>query len=344
MANDAKYMLRAVELAKKAWGRTSPNPLVGAVVVRKGKIIGEGFHTRAGEPHAESNALRDAEARGGRVAGSTLYVNLEPCSTYGRMPPCVKAIMAAKVGRVVIGSLDPNPAHSGRGVKILRDAGIEVVTGVERAVCEELNLPFFKWITTGKPWVMLKMATTLDGRIATASGESRWITGPEARARVQELRRRADAILVGGETVRLDRPELRVREPADWPCQPRRFVASSSMTKEDLRQYFPEEDLPELVTLDGVAGWNEFLLWLGKQEVNALLIEGGGRLAGSAIRAGVVDYVEFHIAPKILGGEHSRCAVGGEDPATLKEALQLERIRVVRYGDDTAISGYRKRG
>ena len=144
MANDAKYMLRAVELAKKAWGRTSPNPLVGAVVVRKGKIIGEGFHTRAGEPHAESNALRDAEARGGRVAGSTLYVNLEPCSTYGRMPPCVKAIMAAKVGRVVIGSLDPNPAHSGRGVKILRDAGIEVVTGVERAVCEELNLPFFK--------------------------------------------------------------------------------------------------------------------------------------------------------------------------------------------------------
>ncbi len=319
---------------------TAPNPLVGAVVVRHGEVVGEGFHARAGEPHAEVNAVRDARRRVKDFTAATLYVNLEPCSTSGRTPPCVDAIIEAGLRRVVIGALDPNPLHAGRGVMMLRDAGVEVKTGVERAVCEELNLPFFKWVTTGVPLVMLKMATTLDGKIATASGESRWITGAEARARVQCLRRRADAILVGAGTVRADRPELRVREPSDWPCQPRRFVASTSMSAEELRRYFPDGDSPEVVALRDDDEWSGFLRSLGGQDVNTLLIEGGGKLAASALHAGVVDYVEFHIAPMILGGEHGRCPVAGRDPAALSDALRLERVRVARYGDDVAISGY----
>lgn len=343
MANDAKYMLRALELAKLAWGRTAPNPMVGAVIVRNGKIIGEGYHHAAGQPHAEPNAIRDALEHGRKLDGATLYVNLEPCSTYGRMPPCTRSILQTPIKNVVIGSLDPNPVHAGRGAAILRDAGLKVKTGVELAACEELNQPFFKWITTGKPWVMLKMAMTLDGRIATAAGESKYITGPEARERVQELRQLAGAILVGGRTMRLDRPSLTVRNVPDWPKQPKRFVASRTMTKAELAKlYGSEENLPEIVTLENRAGWEEFLGYLGKQEVLMLLIEGGGELAGQALAHGLVDMVEFHIAPKILGGNAAPVVGGALNPAKLLEAIELERVRTVRYGADTAISGYLK--
>ena len=207
MSEDSEYMLEALSLARMGWGLTNPNPMVGCVIVKDGEVIGRGFHHRAGEAHAEINALRDAESRQRDCRGATLYVTLEPCSSYGRTPPCTEAITASGIGKVVIGAMDPNPKHAGRGVEILRGHGIEVVCGVESSACWELNRHFFRWITSGKPFVRLKMAMTLDGKIATAEGDSKWVTGIEARRRVQQLRRLADAVMVGGNTLRLDKPQ-----------------------------------------------------------------------------------------------------------------------------------------
>ncbi len=332
---DARWMRRAAELARQAWGLTSPNPLVGAVLLRDGEVVGEGYHHRAGQPHAEIEALR---AAGDRARGATLYVTLEPCSTTGRTPPCTEAICAAGIARVVIGMIDPNPAHAGRGVDLLRAAGIEVETGVETELCAGLNRAFCCWITTGKPWVLLKMAMTLDGKIATASGESKWITGPAARSRVQELRRWCDAIMVSAETVRQDRPGLVVREPADWPRQPRKIVACRRTRPEEIARFFPGEEV-RCVTLTDADSWERFLHELGREQVTALLLEGGGELAAAALQHGAVDEVEFHLAPKLLCGRHSRPVTGGEDPDSLAEALQLEQLQIRRYGADLAISG-----
>lgn len=335
MTDDARWMRRAVTLARRAWGMTAPNPLVGAVVVRNGVKLGEGWHHRAGLPHAEIEALRQLRKP---AAGATIYVTLEPCSTTGRTGPCTEAILQAKLARVVIGSLDPNPAHAGRGVEILRRAGLEVVTGVEETRCAELNRAFFRWIVHKTPWVLLKMAITLDGKIATASGESQWITGPAARARVQELRRWADAILVGAETVRRDHPGLVVRTPADWPCQPRRLVACSPESAAEIRAAFPDGNAT-CVNLPDTAAWHTLLRDLGRDGVTALLIEGGGELAASALHAGAIDEVEFHIAPKILGGRNSRTAVGGDNPLHLAAAWNLGNLKFARYGRDVALSG-----
>ena len=336
---DQKFMLEALALARMGWGLTSPNPMVGAVIVRDGEIIGRGYHCKAGEPHAEINALIDVEKHGLDSKGATIYVTLEPCSTVGRTPACTDAIRAAGLSRVVIGSLDPNPKHAGRGVQVLEEAGIQVAVGVERAACSEINRPFFKWITTGRPFVILKMAMTLDGKIATAAGESKWITGPDARRRVQQLRRLSDAIMVGGETVRQDRPLLTVREPDSWPCQPLRLIASRSMDEEELEEYFPDGNA-ELVRLESGEDWGRLLDELGKREITCLLIEGGGELAASALEARAVDYVEFHIAPKLLGGRDSRPVLGGDDPDSMALAQQLHRVKVTHYGEDIAISGY----
>ncbi|MBR1951635.1 MAG: bifunctional diaminohydroxyphosphoribosylaminopyrimidine deaminase/5-amino-6-(5-phosphoribosylamino)uracil reductase RibD [Lentisphaeria bacterium] len=337
MTSDSGYMRRALELAERACGMTNPNPMVGAVLVRDGKIIGEGYHHRAGEAHAEVNAFADAEKRGESTEGSTLYVTLEPCSSYGRTPPCTERILNSGVKRVVIGCLDPNPKHNGKAVAILEKAGISVSSGVEEAACFQLNRAFFCWISTGKPWVVLKMATTLDGKTAAPSGDSFWVTGELARARVQELRRMSDAIMVGANTVRLDHPKLNVRIPESWPRQPLRLVASGSMTEDELATYFPDGNA-ELAD-PASEGWENFLLRLGKRKIMMLLLEGGAELAGSALSAGAVDHVEFHIAPKILGGRNSHPAVGGEDPGKMLDALALENVKVSRYGDDVAVSG-----
>lgn len=331
-----EYMDEAIALALKAWGMTSPNPLVGAVIVKDGKVTGRGFHEQAGKPHAEINALADA---GQTSQKADLYVTLEPCSTYGRTPPCTDAIIRAGIGRVFIGSLDPNPAHAGRGVDILKNAGIEVVTGIEKAECDAINEAFFKWITAGIPFVILKMAITLDGKIATKDGQSKWITGPAARQRVQHLRQWSDAILVGGNTVRNDHPSLTVRDIPGWR-QPRRLVASKTLTLESLKSLLPEGRTPEIIHADSPAEWREEMRRLGSKNVTALLIEGGGELASSVLKAGIVDKVEFHIAPKILGGRDSRPVIGGENPLTLAEALALKNISVERAGRDIIVTGY----
>ena len=338
---DHIFMREAIALARMAWGRTTPNPMVGAVIVKDGVIVGRGFHCKAGEPHAEVNAFADAERHGREVEGGTLYVTLEPCSTAGRTPPCVDMIIARKIKRVVIACLDPNPAHCGRAVELLEDAGIEVSVGVENPEAMELNESFFKWITTKRPFVILKMAMTLDGKIATENGDSKYVTGPEARSRVQTLRRLADAIMVGGDTCRIDHPQLTVREPANWDRQPLRLIASGSMDEDELADFFPDGNA-EVVSLEEPEDWDKLLDDLGSRDIVTLMIEGGGELAASAIAAGAVDYVEFHIAPKLLGGRDSRPVLGGESPELMSLARKLYRISVEQYGEDIAVCGYTK--
>ena len=342
-AADARFMRRALALARRAWGRTSPNPMVGAVVVSPaGKIIGEGWHRQAGTPHAEVHAL---EAAGKKARGATLYVTLEPCSSHGRTPPCTDAILAAGVARVVAGCLDPNPKHAGRGIERLHEHGVDVTTGVEKDACLELNEAFFHWITTGRPFLLLKLGMTLDGRIATASGQSQWITCEEARACGQKLRQWADAILAGGETVRQDNPMLTVRTPQNWWFQPRKLFWSRRGPEafpRALRIWADPENPPIFLRAQTRTDWLAQLQQLGNKGITSILVEGGGELAANLLRAGVVDKIELFVAPKILGGCGSRPAVGGPDPATLAEALELEKMQVRQTGTDLRITGYPK--
>lgn len=336
MNSDSKYMSIAISLAKRAWGQTSPNPMVGAVIVKNDRIIGKGYHRQAGSPHAEINAIKSSK---GNIGNSTIYVTLEPCCTFGRTPPCTDAIMEAGIKRVVVGCLDPNPKHAGKGVNILKKAGIEVRVGIMEKECLQLNESFFRWITTGRPFVLLKMAMTLDGKIATMDGKSKWITGPAARRRVQKLRQWADAIMVGAETARTDRPSLTVREFRKIR-QPRRLIVSGKLTEEDALQLLGDGEKPEIISPSNRLEWLEELKRLGKEGVVSVLAEGGGELAASLLKAGIVDKVEFHIAPKILGGRNSRPVVGGDNPSDLAEAFNLQNTRMRKIGNDFCIIGY----
>lgn len=332
-AKDRYFMKRALALAKNALGYTSPNPIVGAVIVKNGRIIGSGWHHKAGAPHAESEAIRSLRSPG-MAKNATLYVTLEPCSSFGRTPPCCDAIIQLGFKRVVIGCPDPNPKHAGRGIGLLREYGIEVTCPVEEAACLELNKAFFKWITVNRPYVLLKMAETLDGRIATAGGSSRWITGDDAaRKRVRELRLWSDAILAGAETFRLDHPQLTARDDdGNVLKEPVRYVASHHAETIQGTPGF------KTVSLDGKSAWDHFLKGLGQKEILSLLIEGGGEVAASALHAGIVDEVEFHVAPKLLGGRNSRPCVGGDDPQTISEAIPLTRMNVHRLGKNLRIN------
>lgn len=334
-AEDRKYMKRALELARLAWGKTSPNPMVGAVVVKNGNIVGEGYHHKAGTPHAEVHALN---AAGANAKGATIYVTLEPCSTYGRTPPCTEAIKKAGIKRVVAATEDFNGKHAGNGFTILRDAGIEVKVGVCRKEAQELNKAFFSHIIRKRPYVLLKMAMTLDGKIATASGDSKWITGTAARQRVQELRRWCDAIMVGGETMRLDRPGLIVREPEDWQDQPQKIIFTRQDRSAVQKEFFPGDPAVMTAAPQNRAQWLELLNSLAEKNIMALLLEGGGELASSALQNKIVDEVEFHIAPKLLTGRNSRSVVGGSDPLKLAEALELDKFQVRRAGRDLILS------
>jgi diaminohydroxyphosphoribosylaminopyrimidine deaminase/5-amino-6-(5-phosphoribosylamino)uracil reductase len=293
MTRDEKFMMRAIGLAKRGEGLTRPNPPVGAVLVADGVVVAEGWHEKAGGPHAEVRCLQSAT---GDLKAATLYVTLEPCSTHGKTPPCTELILKKGVGRVVVSVVDRNPAHAGRGLEILEKAGIEVLSGVCGAEGRALIAPFEKFITTGMPYVTLKLASTLDGRIADREGNSKWITGPEARERVQEMRRRADAIMVGAATVRADNPSLLPR-PAEGR-DPWRIVigknipaASTVLTDDHAERTLVREG--DLRTI---------LKELAEQRnVMHLLCEGGGKLTESLVEEGLVDEFVFFIVFKLMG-------------------------------------------
>jgi len=291
------FMQRALALAKRGEGLTRPNPPVGAVLVQNGKIVAEGFHKKAGGDHAERACLKNLKPKAQSLRSSTLYITLEPCSTFGKTPPCTDLILARGIRRVVIGAKDPNPAHAGRGIRILRRAGVEVITGVCRAEAEALIAPFAKRILTGMPYVTLKLASTLDGRIADASGKSKWITDPQARAKVQELRRSADAIMVGAGTVRADNPSLLPR-PAKGRA-PLRVVVGATLQAN--AKVLTDEASDRTLVMNGPL--KRILRELGKHGVMHVLCEGGGELAGSLVRAGLVDEFALFIAPSLLGGD-----------------------------------------
>jgi diaminohydroxyphosphoribosylaminopyrimidine deaminase/5-amino-6-(5-phosphoribosylamino)uracil reductase len=319
--------------------------MVGAVVVRDGEAIASGYHQQAGGPHAEVVALN--AARDG-ARGAELYVTLEPCSSHGRTPPCTQAIIDAGIRRCIWAVNDPDRRHRGDAARILGEHNIETRAGVLEEAAADLNRAFFCHARHGRPWVILKMAMTLDGRIATANGQSQWITGAAARRRVQRLRQWADAVLVGSTTARLDDPSLLVRDPVDWPDQPLRLVAGSQ-SPEDLRTV---DGNPLAMATDGAGPVRRFpmpsdipipetLAALGQLGVKALLVEGGGELAGTFLQADCVDEVAFFIAPKILTGRESRPVVGGATtPIALDEALKLTRHSCTPVGDDYLIQGF----
>lgn len=359
--HDAIHMQRALDLAAKALGRTSPNPAVGAVIVRDGQVIGEGFHRRAGLPHAEVEALRRVH---GSAEGATLYVNLEPCSHHGRTPPCADAVIRAGLKRVVVGMVDPNPLVRGRGIRRLRRAGIEVQAGVLRERCERINEDFAMLIQQGRPMVTLKLAASLDGRIATASGDSQWISGELSRRLVHEMRNRVDAIMVGATTVRTDDPQLTCRlrggrdplrivvdgrlsiAPTARVCTQEStaktlLVTTEAQMKSQKQNAFAQHGV-EVLGFPGNRGQVQLLpvlYELGRRGLKSVMIEGGGHLAAAALKEGVVDKVLFFYGPKLLGGE-GRPMVGPLGIDRVAAGLKLHTIELHRLQDDVLVTGY----
>lgn len=363
--SDRSHLDRALELAEGGRGRVSPNPLVGAVIVRDGTVIGEGFHAELGGLHAEIAALEDCRGAGHDPSGSTLYVNLEPCAHQGRQPPCAEAVLEAGVARVVVGCDDPSEKASGRGPGMLRDGGVEVAfaEGAEAAAARLLNQPFRKHARTGRPHVALKSALTLDGRTATESGDSRWISGPDSRALVHLWRAEADAVAVGIGTVLADDPLLTARDAEQAAArQPRRVVFDSAarlpLDAKLVRSLdqapvivvaasdAPSERLAELrdlgvetIVADGSPAERVRVAAaeLGRREVTSLLLEGGARLAGSFLDAGEVDELRLFVAPVVLGGAGSRPLAAGKGAGSIDAAERALAMDTERSGDDLLI-------
>lgn len=351
---DETYMRRAIALAERGAGRVHPNPMVGAVLVSEGRIIGEGWHAYCGGLHAERNALAACTEP---PAGAILYVTLEPCCHWGRTPPCTDAILSAGIRRVVIGSPDPNPLVAGKGVEILRAHGIEVTEGVLRAECDALNAVFFHYIRTRTPYCVLKYAMTLDGKLATRTGRSKWITGEAARARVHADRNRCTAILVGVGTVLADDPMLTCRMPGGRNpirivCDTHlrtphtaRIIASADQARTILATCCadPARHAPylaagcEVLVLPADAGrvdLGTLMKQLGAQEIDSVLIEGGAALHWSALQQGLVQRVQVYIAPKLFGGSAAKSPIGGLGVAEPTDAFRLSVPTVTRLGDD----------
>ena len=349
----------ALRLARRGAGRTSPNPMVGAVIVKGGKILGEGWHHGAGQPHAEVEAIRKALAQGHILRGASLFVTLEPCCTHGRTPPCTDAIREQGIARVYVGATDPNPKHAGRGHEILRKAGIEVVPGIRAEEATALNQPFNHWIVHRTPFVTVKAALSLDGKIATGTGESKWITGERSRAYAMGLREGADAILVGINTVLADDPRLTVRRGehesdkrlrrivldlnARTPLDAQVVTQHAERTTVVVAASAPPRRVEALakhvqVVSAPLSGERIDLGWLlnrlGQEEVLSLLVEGGGEVNASFLLGGWAHQIAFFYAPKILGGRSAPGAVGGAGVARLAEALQLQDCRWRRLGAD----------
>ncbi|HEX4139932.1 MAG TPA: bifunctional diaminohydroxyphosphoribosylaminopyrimidine deaminase/5-amino-6-(5-phosphoribosylamino)uracil reductase RibD [Candidatus Methylacidiphilales bacterium] len=319
--SDDRFLRRALELAQLGSGLTFPNPRVGAVLVRGGKIIGEGFHLRAGTPHAEVHAVANAKKRGHRVEGATLYVTLEPCSTHGRTPPCTGLILREKIARVVFAATDPNPKHAGAAAHLLRKAGVEVSHGLLAKEAAELNRDFNWYVTKKRPWVVAKIALSLDGRITTPPGDDRWLTSPEARRAAHELRWESDAILIGAETTRADNPKLTVRLPGrKGKIQPWRIVITRSGRLPKSLHLFSDLHKDRTLVFRNQT-LKSVLAELGRREISDVLIEGGGEILTEAFRQKLVNEVAFFIAPAAMGTA----------TRALKKLGAPVRLRDVRY-------------
>lgn len=332
---DETYMQRAVALAKQGEGMTRPNPPVGAVLVQDGRIISEGWHRKAGGDHAERACLKDLNPRASDFRSATLYVTLEPCSTHGRTPPCTDIILEKGVGRVVVAVEDLNPQHVGRGLNILRDAGVEVVTGICEAEGRELIAPFEKFITTGMPFVTLKLASTLDGKIADRCGDSKWITGSAAREKVQEMRRRADAVMVGAGTVRADNPSLLPRP--DEGRKPFRVVIGSDIPTG--AKVLTDEAAERTLVRSGEL--KEILRELAGLGIMHVLCEGGGQLAAGLGEAGLVDEYAFFVAPKLMGADG--LPNFGKTGGLMCDITNLSFTSVERVGDDVLMKARKEK-
>jgi diaminohydroxyphosphoribosylaminopyrimidine deaminase/5-amino-6-(5-phosphoribosylamino)uracil reductase len=359
-STDAVFMRRALRLARR--GRTSPNPMVGAVLVKNGRVLGEGWHHRAGEPHAEIEALRAAASKQKSPRGATLYVSLEPCCTFGRTPPCTEAIINAGIKHVIVGATDPNPNHRGVGFTELRKAGIKVTSGVLERESTQLNEAFNHWIVHRTPLVTVKAAMTLDGKIASANGDSKWITGEKARAFGMELRQKSDAIVVGVNTIIADNPALTVRNSSGQLKDPPRLrrIVLDSRARTPLSSQVVSDSFAHLTTIivtaaappktrlalakrvqvlvaprrNGRVDLCWLLRHLGMQEVTSLLVEGGGEVNAAFLFGALAQKIAFFYAPKILGGSQSVKGVAGAGALQLKAALKLNQISWKRFGDD----------
>ncbi len=359
---EKQYMLRAIELAKKAMGYTNPNPMVGAVIVKDGRIIGEGYHERCGELHAERNAFKHLTES---AEGATIYVTLEPCCHYGKTPPCTEAIIENKIARVVIGSRDPNPLVSGKGAKLLQEHGIEVIQDFMREECDEINPVFFHYITTKRPYMVMKYAMTMDGKIATKAGLSKWITGEKARHEVQLMRHKYMGILVGIGTVLKDDPMLNVR--IDGLKSPIRIICDSKLripldsqivkTAKEYKTYIIcanscEEKANELTKLgltvkclpdkNGEVDIEKLVEYLGTEGIDSILVEGGGIINDTFTRNKLINQVEVFIAPKIFGGQDAKSPVEGQGIVEVQDA-SLYTLKSIKQIDQDVLLTYVKR-
>jgi diaminohydroxyphosphoribosylaminopyrimidine deaminase/5-amino-6-(5-phosphoribosylamino)uracil reductase len=363
LQDDEYWMKRVLRLAEKGRGRTSPNPMVGAVLIKDGRTVGEGYHARAGEAHAEIIALKKA---GAEARGATLYTNLEPCSHYGKTPPCAPALIEAGVKRVVVGMEDPNPLVKGKGLKMLKNAGLNVNVGILEEDCQRLNEAFCKYIQTGEPFVILKVAATLDGKIATQYGESKWITGEKSRRLVHRLRNQVDCVLVGVGTIFKDDPlltarikggkdpfriildsRLKIQEKARVIEQKpeKTILATTKLAPEEKVDYLVKKGVRVLI-LDAIheqVNLKSLLRKLGEMEMTALLVEGGSEINGSFLNQGLVDKIFLFLSPRLLGGDQSPGIFGGKGITRLEDAVVFDKMKVKKVGEDLLLEGYPKR-
>ena len=363
---DHEYMQKAISLAKTAKGFTSPNPCVGAVVVKNGAVIGQGYHRKAGLAHAEVEAIDDA---GPDSVGATLYVTLEPCNHFGKTPPCTHKILQSNIKKVVVGCNDPNPFVNGGGIRFLEENGVEVVTGILKEEAEILIEDFIWYIKNDKkPFVILKTASTLDGRTATAVGDSKWITGRASRAFVHQIRHEVDAILIGSGTLHADDPSLTSRIEGLETSDPARIILDTHLSikenarvltqksnaktiivthlkaLEEKRAFFEKKGIQiiDVPLKEGRLDLNELMIKLGQMSFLSVLIEGGSTVAGAALQTGIVNKVLLFMAPRILGGSDGKPMFEGKGPKLIKDALELKNMSVTRFENDILVSGYLK--
>ena len=360
-ANDNKFMTRALELAELGVGHVNPNPMVGAVIVKNGNIIGEGYHEFFGGPHAEVNAIKNCSES---PVGSTIYVTLEPCSHFGKTPPCSLALIENKFSRVVIAMTDPNPLVSGRGIKMMEDQGIQVESGLMEDQAKILNKFFIKNITQKLPYVIMKTAMSLDGKIATHTGDSKWISGEESRKYVHKMRHNMKGIMVAINTVLTDDPSLNCRLDIENPNQPIRIIVDSRLRIQDTAKVLNTKEQQTIIAttskadkskiikiqesgaeviiveeIDGKVNLNQLMMHLNEKGIDSILLEGGGTLNFSALKSGIVDEVVSFIAPKIIGGANAISPVEGMGFDKINSCTEIESIELEKSGDDILVHG-----